>query len=233
MGDFLSRLTIYDYLTTILLGGCLYLPLKYYGVIEAGFFCNSIIVEVAAIYLIGLLLNKLWEAIDFSSCINKRKDTKCTIRMAVLSLFCRNQKSLISRAADDVGMSHMNDIETKYLEAYYNAAGRNELGNIPKIEAHSALAKDLFFTLFFVFSVILCFEYKRIVSCGSIIFIVLLIASLIVLLTALCAIRYNSELKIHRLVWENKKYCASRRSAKMVVLVRRGVPATRVVIKIY
>ncbi len=155
---------------------------------------------VGICYLMGLICHKTGEALDWSKCINKKKSSTCPIIMVFRSLVCRNQLSIINRARKLVCVSFDGkvDLMTEYLATYYSAMRDNKLGNIPKIEAHSAFAKDLCLVFIVVGFTLLFSE--------CIMGIVILGVSLL-----LCIIRYNSELKIHILVWEYKKYDLTKR----------------------
>ncbi len=159
MENFLAKLSLYDFLTTILLGGCLYVPLIALDVIPCPCdWCNccggcchpgrcnlGCVLIVGICYLTGLICHKFGEVLDWSNCINKKKLSVCPFLMAVRSLVCRNQLSIIRRAKKRVGVSLGSNanLMSGYLSTYYSAMCDNKLGNIPKIEAHSAFAKDL------------------------------------------------------------------------------------------
>ena len=202
MNEFLSKLSLYDFLTTVLLGGCLYVPLSACAQFEL-LFADDMVITIGFCYLAGLLSHKISESLDWSSYWNKKNCLKAPLRMAIVSLICRNQRSIIARARRLVGYSSSDDdIMSEYLSIYYDAMKRNCLGNITKIEAHSAFVKDLSLVILPVFVIVIICD-KNIAGCFS---WICLIVSVLIIEAVLCVIRYNSELKIHKLVWEYKKY---------------------------
>ena len=223
MENFLAKLSLYDFLTTILLGGCLYVPLIALDVIPCPCdWCNccggcchpgcchpgcchpGCVLIVGICYLTGLICHKFGEVLDWSNCINKKKLSVCPFLMAVRSLVCRNQLSIIRRAKKRVGVSLGSNanLMSGYLSTYYSAMCDNKLGNIPKIEAHSAFAKDLCLILVILDIILLIAKSLE----GSWCLVLLVFFLSILAFSVLCCIRYNSEFKIHTLIWEYKKY---------------------------
>ena len=207
MNNFLSKLSLYDFLTTILLGGCLYVPFVCDKFQQMPGLMQNDAVTIGLCYLLGLIIHKFAESFDFSHRINSCGKGKKRICMALASPICRNQKALIKRAKDLVGYTSDREIMEEYLQTYYAVMDGNKLGNIPKVEAHSALVRDL---VFIVFPVVFMVSSKLSLFCGCCChkccnWVAIIFVSLI-LYMVLLSIRYNCELKIHALIWEQKKY---------------------------
>lgn len=171
---------------------------------------NSV-VAIGLCYVLGMIIHKGAESFDFSHCINSCKKDRTRICMALASPICRNQKALIKRAKDLVGYTSDREIMEEYLQAYYDIMGENKLGNIPKIEAQSAFVRDLLFIVFPV-AFMVCSKFSLFSGCCchkcSNWFVIILI--FLFLYVVLVSVRYNCELKIHMLIWEQKKYVSLR-----------------------
>jgi len=199
MNQFLSKISLYDFLTTILLGGCLYYSCRLNGWFD-GILIQPDVVVIGICYIVGLLTHKFIEIFDFSSIINK-----CAVRKVffsvILSPICRNQLSIIRMAMEDDGLNfNAKQILENYYKAYYKLMMGGSLYNIPQIEAHSAFIRDLIF-VFPLIAISIAVFYKR---SGSMVAWIIIFAIIIELL--LFVARYCTEKKIHTLVWEIEKY---------------------------
>lgn len=141
-------------------------------------------------YFCGLLWQRLIEGVF---------NADCKVSSYIASPFCRNQSSLIKkqfRKFVELYSIERNveddNILKEYYNSYYRLMNEDKLGNVPTLEASSALAKDLIFALP-LFSTALCFN-------GNCTCRIILISLLIEI--ALFAIRYSCESKIHYLIWE-------------------------------
>lgn len=200
MNKFLAKLSLYDFLTTILLGGCVYYLFSATGLFDE-ILCQPPAVKVGIYYVMGLLTHKIVEALDFASKINNNAN-RSSFGSALLSPLCRNQLSIIKSSMLDVGIrpipfdEEINDI---YFKTYYGLLRKNALYNVPRMEAHSAFIKDMIYVFpFLVFSVV--YQY----SCCCIRVEIWLFS--IIIEAGLVAARYNTEYKIHHLIWEGYKY---------------------------
>lgn len=82
---------------------------------------------------------------------------------------------------------------------------KKKLNNIPTLEAHSAFLKDMIFVFIILLIKYICCS-SSIVLTGCIKKEWVAVLILFLLLILLVGARYNTEYKIHRLVWEGKKY---------------------------
>ena len=157
-------------------------------------------------YFCGLLWHRLIEGIFSCDC------KACSF---LLSPFCRNQSSLIRSQFGKFAKIYNikinvgdDEILKKYYNSYYRLMNEDKLGNVPKLEASSALAKDLIFVLL-LFSTVLCLNGK----CTCHIVIVSLLIEV-----ALFAIRYSCEAKIHYLIWEQDYFLHKEQWEKSSIL---------------
>lgn len=243
MKDFLSKLSLYDFLTTILLG-CYALFLigvigdvikgnsiyeylcNYSSLLKGGLIVGSsgdcnlrfwLLLFIA--YLLGLTIHKTVELFTFynvgimikvvdeffgymekNRCICKLYGVLCLVFIYVRSmfslLFTKNFGLLIyyarKRVERFIPKSLINLIPVvnngnlifRYYKAYYYLEKKGKLGNIPTLEAHSALFKDLFYVSIMLFWTPVC-KFWAVLS-----------------LMALMIARLCSERKIYELVWE-------------------------------
>lgn len=143
-------------------------------------------------YFCGLLWHRLIEGFV----CDRFHDSSCPF---FTSPFCRNQLALIKKQFNKLVTLYSiernaedENILKEYNNSYYRLMNEDKLGNVPTLEASSALAKDLIFALP-LFSTALCFN-------GSCICRIILTSLLIEIV--LFAIRYSCESKIHYLIWE-------------------------------
>ena len=200
MNQFLSKLSLYDFLTTIMLGGCLYYGCRINGWFD-GILIQPDVIVIGICYIVGFLTHKFVEIIDLSF-INKCAGRNVFLSI-VLSPLCRNQLSIIRSAMECEELnSDANHIKERYYKAYYNLMIEGKLYNIPNIEAHSAFIKDLIF-VFPVIAFSIAYYYC---TTDSYVDVALIIIFSIIIEVLLFVTRYITEKKIHTLVWETNKF---------------------------
>lgn len=208
MENFFSKISLYDFLTTVLFGACLSFVFDGCTWLES-FDSENFWVNALSCYLVGLVAHKMVELVDFSRCNCCRKEDKCKFLSIILSSICRNQVSMINDARKEVGVEVKEEdsavIMTEYYQTYYNLMDKKKLYNIPTLEAHSAFLKDMIFVfIILIIKFIFCSSSIVLIGCVKKEWVAFLI--LLLLLILLVGARYNTEYKIHRLVWEGKKY---------------------------
>lgn len=207
MEKLFEKLSLYDLLTSVFTGSILVWSLLVINdhILQCCSQCCQISHSCTYIYIIakhyigqfifisyfcGLLWHRLIEFIFSNDC------KSCPY---ITSPFCRNQLSLIKKQYNklikrfniDRIIDNENMLE-EYHNSYYRLIKDNKLGNVPTLEASSALVKDLIFVLP-LFSTALYF----IGNCTCRIILISLLIEI-----ALFAIRYSCESKIHYLIWE-------------------------------
>lgn len=238
MKEFFSKLSLYDFLTTVLLGSyffflngirteiitgeTFYEYLHNYSLlIENGstvINCNSsnvcVWLFVLNAFLLGLIIHKSVELITFFNFVKNVKDVdefieykkekKCICKLcsalwiyliSIFSLLVANNIGVLIyyaryKVIDNIPDEHKSLISFKkekllfhYYKAYYYLQRQNKLENVPTLEAHSALLKDLFFVSILLFWT----PFKRLA---------------VLLIFVLLIIRCYCECKIYALVWE-------------------------------
>lgn len=197
MNSFLSKFSLYDFLTTILLGGCLFFSLRINGWGYLLFNHLSDIGIAAVCYILGLFVHKSIECID----VRFKKMSYCKIAAACHSPLCRNQPMMIKDAmiANDI-FYHDSQIMDEYYFCYYWLMFNGKLNNIPRLEAQSAFIRDMVFILLPMGASIVCLYWGNKCDCW------IIAISFLFIEFCLVAVRYNTEKKIHNLVWETYKY---------------------------
>ncbi|MGM9791442.1 MAG: hypothetical protein ACI3Y4_03445 [Candidatus Cryptobacteroides sp.] len=156
MEKFFQKITLYDFLTAVLFGGCLYYVFEgcnwLHSINNSNFW-----VSIFSCYVVGLVVHKMVESVDFSKNKCFQDKDKCKFCSFVCSPICRNQVSMIEEARKEVGIEECKDIMSEYYKTYYELADRNKLSNIPTLEAHSAFLKDLMLVfIIMIFKLVCC-----------------------------------------------------------------------------
>ena len=201
MGKVLSKLSLYDVLTTILTGYILCIAVRH------GLLSNVIPAEllsvvatiprkIAVSFIVGLVFHKIVE------CYTQNSYTKwsCKCFLKLTSLFTRNNFQIIKAVQDELGKdipqaaNKINNLKD-YYDAYYELWAKNKLGVVTTIEAYSAFIKDLFFALLIA-----------IIFMSAKLGWILSLSSLSVVIEVFSIARYQCERKIYRLVLEGSYY---------------------------
>lgn len=201
MGKVLSKLSLYDVLTTILTGYILCIAVRH-GLpsnvlpTELLTVVTTIPRKIAVAFIVGLVFHKIVE------CYTQNSYTKCSCKcfLKFTSLFTRNNFQIIKAVQDELGKDipqagdQINKLKD-YYDAYYDLWAKNKLGIVTTIEAYSAFIKDLFFALLIA-----------IVLMSAKIGWILSLSSLFVVIVVFSIARYQCERKIYRLVLEGYYY---------------------------
>lgn len=201
MEKVLSKLSLYDILTTILTGYILCISVRQSflsDVIPSVLFSvvASIPRKIAVAFIVGLVFHKIIEY------FTQKSYTKCKCKCLIIlsSLFTRNNLSIIKIAQEELKKeipqagNQISDLKD-YYDAYYDLWAKNKLGVVTTIEAYSAFIKDLFFA--FVIAIILM---------SAKIEWTLTLSSLAGVIVVFSIARYQCERKIYRLVLEGYYY---------------------------
>ena len=209
MEKLFEKLSLYDLLTSVFTGSILVWSLLVINdhMLQCCSQCCQISHSCTYIYIIAkhyigqfifisYFCGLLWHRLIEGFVCNRFQDSYCHF---FTSPFCRNQLSLIKKQYNklikrfniDRIIDNENMLE-EYHNSYYRLIKDNKLGNVPTLEASSALVKDLIFVLP-LFSIALCLNGNCV--CRIIILSLLFEA-------VLFAIRYSCESKIHYLIWE-------------------------------
>lgn len=221
MKDFFSKLSLYDFLTTILLGGYCFKIVCYWDISFPVIYssceiCSNLVngadgcILLFTFYVLGLIIHKLVECFDYNWYLGRicpkapafDNIILRTIGSIFLPIVSRHPKVILSISRrsllemisekDRNLLRDKNENDEKYIvydyyKAYDYLSRNNKLGNVPRIEAHSALIKDLFYASILLFWTPLKFWA----------FLVLLVMMII---------RCRCEFKIIELVWEGYYY---------------------------
>lgn len=188
-----GQLSLYDFLTMLLVGFLLLVPFCDTGCGES-FISGTLL--LAASYIIGLCYHKLIEK---------------------LTAPFRNMKCMIMKAYDAVckefpNVSNLKTGRESYYREYYRLMMKGCLGNIPVLEAQVAFIRNLIPVLIVYIIAIACecenldtlivtiFGYNS--HCG----VAIIIGILLMLLPYLW---YSVQMKIHKLVWEGGYFVQS------------------------
>lgn len=201
MEKVLSKLSLYDILTTVLTGYILCISIKH-GLLSK--VIPSVLLSVVATiprkiavaFIVGLVFHKIVE------CYTQNSYMKCSRKylLKLLSLFTRNNLQIIEVVQDELEkdipqagnqIANLKD----YYDAYYELWTKNRLGVVTTIEAYSAFIKDLFFALLIAI-ILMSAKLGWLLS----------LSSLIVLILVFSIARYQCERKIYRLVLEGFYY---------------------------
>ena len=201
MEKVLSKLSLYDILTTILTGYILCISVKHgflWKVLPSELFSAVATIprKIAVAFIVGLVFHKIIE------CFTQKSYTRCKCKCLIIlsSLFTRNNLSIIKIAQEELkneipqAGNQISDLKD-YYDAYYDLWAKNKLGVVTTIEAYSAFIKDLFFAL--VIAIILMSAKMD---------LTLTLSSLIGVIVLFSIARYQCERKIHRLVLEGFFY---------------------------
>lgn len=223
MENIFEKSSLYDVLTSLFIGAILVWSLTIIGshMLQCCSQCCQISHSCTYIYIIAkhyigqfifisYFCGLLWHRLIEGFVCNRFQDSSCHF---FTSPFCRNQLSLIKKQYNklikrfniDRIIDNENMLE-EYHNSYYRLIKDNNLGNVPTLEASSALVKDLIFVLP-LFSIALCLN-------GNCTCRIILISLLIEI--ALFTIRYSCESKIHYLIG-NRIIFSIRDSGKKVV----------------
>lgn len=210
MKNLLPKFSLYDFLTTIVLGGVIFCGIyinPWHPDLFKGHIClfkvNTWVIAWAC-YVLGIWLHKVAECIDASLCVSPSGEVHPTCKLweMVESFLCRNHPATILRAQKDVSSIWLENplekipVRKDLLKMYYTAYYDNikNCPNVGKLEAHSALLKDIL-----VSSIIfLPWLIDENCCCLWIIF------SLFVIFTSWA--RYYCEYKISYSIWERDAY---------------------------
>ena len=137
-------------------------------------------------YIVGLIYHRLLELL--LPCLN---NIPCMIKKSWRD---------VSKENGEISL-----LATKkcYYKAYYYLMRIQSLNNIPTLEAQVAFCKDIFFILLFLFAslVLGCFNDYIITNhtCfwGTLLFVIIVMLPIV---------WYNTQMKIHHLVWEGYYY---------------------------
>ncbi len=201
MGNVLSKLSLYDILTTVLIGYIFCISVKH-GLLSNVFPPELLTVvatiprKIAVAFIVGLVFHKIVE------CYTQKSYTKCSSRcfLKLTSLFTRNNFQIIKAVQEELGKDipqagNRITVLKDYYDAYYELWTKDKLGVVTTIEAYSAFIKDLFFAIV-VANILMSAKLGWILS----------LSSLIVVIVVFSIARYQCERKIYRLVLEGYYY---------------------------
>lgn len=197
--DNFSRLTLYDFLTMLLVGFLLLVPFCETGCGES-FISGTLL--LAASYIVGLCYHKILERLQS---ILGFRNMKCMIRKA-FRVTCKEFPHASGLVKD------MDKIKEPYYREYYRLMMKGCLGNIPVLEAHVAFLRNLIpiVIVYIVMSICDCSGVSGMIDCifgtdskcavGVILMIILILLPIL---------WYCIQMKIHRLVWEGGYFVQS------------------------
>lgn len=187
-----GQLTLYDFLTMMVIGVLILAPVNVFS--EGARIADTTVFFIAA-YIIGLCYHKI-----LGAATKKFSNIDCMIHRAfedVRKKFCPNSMLCMDIVDDDI-------IKTYYKE-YYKLILKGSLGNIPVLEAHVAFIRNLILIIL-AYIVLLACECSNISTVITTIFgessrccVIIVLMAILLLLPF---IWYNTQMKIHKLVWE-------------------------------
>lgn len=198
MNDF-GQLTLYDFLAMLIIGVLILAP---FCIFSCGLdFINTTVFLIAS-YIIGLCYHKILEWLQSRL---RFRNMKCMIRKA-FRVTCKEFPHASGLVKD------MDKIKGPYYREYYRLMMKGCLSNIPVLEAHVALLRNLIpiVIMYIVMSMCDCSGVSGMIDCifGSdskcAVGVVLMI-----ILILLPILWYCTQMKIHRLVWEGGYFIAS------------------------
>lgn len=187
-----GQLSLYDFLTMLLVGFLLLVPFCETGCGES-FISGTLL--LAASYIVGLCYHKILERLQS---ILGFRNMKCMIRKA-FRVTCKEFPHASGLVKD------MDKIKEPYYREYYRLMMKGCLGNIPVLEAHVAFLRNLIpiVIVYIVMSICDCSGVSGMIDCifgtdskcavGVILMIILILLPIL---------WYCIQMKIHRLVWE-------------------------------
>lgn len=194
-----GQLSLYDFLTMLLVGFLLLVPFCETGCGES-FISGTLL--LAASYIVGLCYHKILERLQS---ILGFRNMKCMIRKA-FRVTCKEFPHASGLVKD------MDKIKEPYYREYYRLMMKGCLGNIPVLEAHVAFLRNLIpiVIVYIVMSICDCSGVSGMIDCifgtdskcavGVILMIILILLPIL---------WYYIQMKIHRLVWEGGYFVQS------------------------
>lgn len=208
MEHIFSKFSLYDFITTVVVGGIVYYGIYINGWLQTlcldGYIYNTTYywVVVWACYILGLVLHKIVESFDLSGCLNmyNKPHELCCFQRFFMSMFKRNYPPIIFRSRNhnskiwgikDNPFS-VGDLLREYYIAYFKSI--EKCANVGKLEAHSAFLRDVFFA--FLIFIPKLKDYHNCCLWGT----------YAILLIFIWLARYRCEYKISYLIWERYAY---------------------------